>query len=60
MSLESKAADEIRTTIFLVLRVMKTNNLVVTSNKLTVNFAALVKSGHGPLVVREKLVDNAC
>jgi hypothetical protein len=53
VALVCKAADEIRITIlFKSFGFKKINELVVTSNKLTNNFAGLVKSGLGPGVVR--------
>jgi hypothetical protein len=51
VTLVRKAADEIRITIFFEsFGVKKINELVVTSNKLTNNFAVLVTSVLGPRV----------
>jgi hypothetical protein len=53
VTLVHKAADEIRITIFFKsFGIKKTNELVVTSNKLTNKFAGLVISGLGPDVAR--------
>jgi hypothetical protein len=53
VALVQKAADEIRITIsFKSFGVKKINELVVTSNKLTNNFASLVTNGLGPDVAR--------
>jgi hypothetical protein len=52
VALEHKAAEEIRITIFKHFRMKKVNEFVVTSNKLTNNFAGLVTSGLGPDVAR--------
>jgi hypothetical protein len=50
VELVRKAADDIRITIFFTsFGIKKTNVLVVTSNKLTNNFAHLVTSGLGPM-----------
>jgi hypothetical protein len=49
VALVRKAANEIRISIFFkLLGEMKINELVVTSNKLTNNFAGLVTSGLRP------------
>jgi hypothetical protein len=53
VALGHKAADKIRIAIFFrILRSEKNNELVVTSNKLTNNFAGLVTSGLRPDVAR--------
>jgi hypothetical protein len=53
VALVRKAADEIRITIFFKsFAVRKINELAVTSNKLTNNFAGLITSGLGPDVAR--------
>jgi hypothetical protein len=58
VTLVRKAADEIRITIFSnhSEQKKKINELVVTSNKLTNNFACLVTSGLGENLARGSLV----
>jgi hypothetical protein len=53
VALVFKAADEIRITIFSNPSEKKINELAVTSNKLTENFAGLVTSGTEPGVARK-------
>jgi hypothetical protein len=61
VALDRKAASEIRITIFFKsFGVKKINKLVVTSNKLTDNFAGLVASDLGPDVAREPTVGQRC
>jgi hypothetical protein len=57
-----KAADEIRIVIFFYksFRVNKLNELVVTSNKLTNNFAGLVTSYLGSDMARGPPVGSHC
>jgi hypothetical protein len=54
-----KAADEIRITIFNSFGVNKINELVVTGNRLTNNFAGLITSGLGLDVARGPPVERA-
>jgi hypothetical protein len=52
-----KAADEIRIMIFFKsFGVQRTNDRIITSNKVTNNFAVLVTSGIGPDVARGSLI----
>jgi hypothetical protein len=55
-----KAAEEIRGSPFLYLRAQKINELVVTSKKLTNNFAGLVTAGLGPDMARGPPVGPRC
>jgi hypothetical protein len=52
VALVRKAADETITIFFKSFGVIKINELVVISNKLTNNFAGLVTSGFGSDVAR--------
>jgi hypothetical protein len=68
VALFRKATDEIRITVFFIsLRTKKINELVITSNKLTNNFAGLVTSslgpdvaGHANLILIFQLLAFAC
>jgi hypothetical protein len=60
VALTRTAAEEIRITIFFFrsFGVKKINELAVTSNKLTNNFAGLVRSGLGPDLARGPPVEQ--